>query len=91
MVAQRTHEIGRRAFLLSAAGLALAPILVSRPEALAASGHGNAPASEPAANQSPSGEATTMNAIPQELKNIPPEFTSPAQPPGTLIELHYDT
>ena len=32
-----------------------------------------------------------MNAIPQELKTIPPEFTSPAEQQGTLIELNYDT
>lgn len=91
MAAERNHEIGRRSFLLSAVGLAAGPLLALRPGRRVAISRGNAPASGPTSNQSPSREATNMHPIPQELTTIPQEFTSPAEQQGTLAELSYDT
>ncbi len=91
MVAERTYEIGRHSFLLSAAGFAVAPMLAPRPGAWAATSRGRAMTSRSAANQSPSGDAANSLSIPQELMTIPQEFWSPAEQQGTLTELNYDT
>jgi len=83
----------RRA-LTAGVGVAVTGVLVDlslgRTAPAAATSGGRPAPPEPAAAP-PSATAGDTRSIPQELEVIPPGYASPAEEPGALVELDYDT
>lgn len=84
--AELSRRVLLRRGLAAGAGLTASAVLASctaaQPGAGPAGGDGG---------RSPSGDAAAASSIPQELATIPQGFSSPAEQPGTLAELNYDT